>query len=116
MKYWILLLFAILAEVIGTLSMKWAAVYQQPIGYILMLIMIGISYLLLALAIKKIALGVAYAIWEGIGIFLITLCSVVFFDEAISLTKILGLIAIIIGISLIKTGTKSAKERRYAAR
>ena len=46
-----------------------------------MLVMIALSYIFLAFAVKKIALGVAYALWEGIGILLITLFSVMLFDE-----------------------------------
>ncbi len=56
--------------------------------FILMLAMIALSYIFLAFAVKKIALGVAYALWEGIGILLITLFSVLLFDESLSLLKI----------------------------
>ena len=84
MRYWILLALAILAEIIGTLSMKWASVSGGHTGFILMLAMIALSYILLSFAVKKIALGVAYALWEGIGILLITVCSVLWFDESLT--------------------------------
>lgn len=76
MFYWILLALAIVAEITGTLSMKWASVSGGHTGFILMLVMIALSYIFLAFAVKKIALGVAYALWEGIGILLITIFSV----------------------------------------
>ncbi len=60
----ILLALAIIAEITGTLSMKWAASGGHT-GFILMLAMIALSYIFLAFAVKKIALGVAYALWEG---------------------------------------------------
>ncbi len=81
MFYWILLALAIIAEITGTLSMKWASVSDGNTGFILMLVMISLSYIFLSFAVKKIALGVAYALWEGIGILLITLFSVLIFDE-----------------------------------
>lgn len=109
MFYWILLALAIIAEITGTLSMKWASVSGGHTGFILMLAMIALSYIFLAFAVKKIALGVAYALWEGIGILLITLFSVLLFDESLSLLKIAGLTTTVIGIVLIKSGTQKKR-------
>ncbi|UWX95213.1 multidrug/spermidine efflux SMR transporter subunit MdtJ [Enterobacter mori] len=119
MFYWILLALAIIAEITGTLSMKWASVSDGHTGYILMLVMITLSYIFLSFAVKKIALGVAYALWEGIGILLITLFSVMIFDETLSTMKIAGLTTLVVGIVLIKSGTrkptKQQKEQAHAA-
>ncbi|AIR66319.1 multidrug transporter [Cedecea neteri] len=111
MIYWILLGLAIVAEITGTLSMKWSSVNESNMGYIFMLVMIAVSYIFLAFSVKKIALGVAYAMWEGIGILFITLFSVMLFDESISPLKILGLTTLVIGIALIKSGTREKKSR-----
>ncbi|EAR5414257.1 multidrug/spermidine efflux SMR transporter subunit MdtJ [Salmonella enterica] len=114
MFYWILLALAIATEITGTLSMKWASVGNSNAGFILMLVMITLSYIFLSFAVKKIALGVAYALWEGIGILFITIFSVLLFDEALSTMKIAGLLTLVAGIVLIKSGTrkpgKPAKE------
>ena len=108
MFYWILLALAIVAEITGTLSMKWASVSGGHTGFILMLAMIALSYIFLAFAVKKIALGVAYALWEGIGILLITVFSV--------LLKIAGLTTLVVGIVLIKSGTqKKASSKQEVA-
>ncbi len=53
MFYWILLALAIVAEITGTLSMKWASVSGGHTGFILMLVMIALSYIFLAFAVKK---------------------------------------------------------------
>lgn len=55
MFYWILLALAIVAEITGTLSMKWASVSDGSTGFILMLVMITLSYIFLSFAVKKIA-------------------------------------------------------------
>lgn len=117
MFYWILLALAIIAEIIGTLSMKWASVSGGHTGFILMLVMIAFSYIFLSFAVKKIALGVAYALWEGIGILLITLFSVLLFDENLTLMKASGLAVLVAGIVLIKSGTRktTVKEVNHAA-
>ncbi|QDY43110.1 multidrug/spermidine efflux SMR transporter subunit MdtJ [Candidatus Pantoea soli] len=113
MRYWILLALAIVAEITGTLSMKWASVTGGSAGYLLMLFMIALSYIFLSFAVKRIALGVAYAMWEGVGILFITLFSVMLFGESLSPLKIAGLITLITGIVLIKTGTRSRCEVKH---
>lgn len=105
MIYWIFLACAIAAEIIGTLSMKWASVSGSIGGNIVMLLMVAISYILLAFAVKRVALGVAYALWEGIGILFITLFSVLWFGESISPLKLAGLALLVGGIILLKSGT-----------
>ncbi|ALV90921.1 MULTISPECIES: multidrug/spermidine efflux SMR transporter subunit MdtJ [Pantoea] len=113
MRYWILLVLAILAEITGTLSMKWASVNDNQSVFIFMLVMIALSYIFLSFAVKRIALGVAYAMWEGIGILFITLFSVMLFDESLSVMKVAGLITLVAGIVLIKSGTLARKERQH---
>ncbi|OVZ86102.1 multidrug transporter subunit MdtJ [Yersinia frederiksenii] len=110
MIYWIFLGLAIVAEIIGTLSMKYASVSGEMTGHIVMYFMITGSYILLALAVKKVALGVAYALWEGIGILIITVFSVLWFDESLSPLKIAGLVTLVGGIMLVKSGTRKPKK------
>ncbi|HHR5877615.1 TPA: multidrug/spermidine efflux SMR transporter subunit MdtJ [Providencia alcalifaciens] len=114
MIYWIFLAVAIVTEVIGTLSMKHASVSGDFTGMAVMYVMIATSYILLAVAVKKVALGVAYAMWEGVGVLLITTFSVLWFGESLSPMKIGGLVFLITGIALIKSGTKKATVNKSA--
>ena len=107
---------AIITEVIGTLSMKYASVSGGSAGMIVMYIMIASSYILLSMAVKKVALGVAYALWEGIGILIITTFSVMWFHESLSPLKLGGLALLIAGITLIKYGTKKVQKKQPAAK
>ncbi|EMO4161196.1 multidrug/spermidine efflux SMR transporter subunit MdtJ [Morganella morganii] len=116
MIYWIFLGLAIITEVIGTLSMKYASVSGGSAGMIVMYIMIASSYILLSMAVKKVALGVAYALWEGIGILIITTFSVMWFHESLSPLKLGGLALLIAGITLIKYGTKKVQKKQPAAK
>lgn len=106
MIYWIFLALAIVTEVIGTLSMKYSSVSGDMTGLLVMYFMIASSYILLAMAVKKVALGVAYALWEGIGVIFITAFSVLLFHESLPPMKLIGLALLIVGIALIKSGTK----------
>lgn len=112
MRSWIYLFIAIISEVIGTASMKFAAIHYPILGFGLMYAMIGLSYFFLALAIKRVPVGVAYALWEGIGIVLITLVSVTWLGESLGLLKAVGLGVMIAGILLIKSGTRPAPAER----
>ncbi|HCM61579.1 MAG TPA: multidrug/spermidine transporter subunit MdtJ [Morganella sp. (in: Bacteria)] len=112
MIYWMFLGLAIVTEVIGTLSMKYASVSGDTAGMVVMYIMIAASYILLSMAVKKVALGVAYALWEGIGILIITTFSVMWFQESLSPMKLGGLALLIAGITLIKYGTKKAVQKK----
>ncbi|HDT3627342.1 TPA: multidrug/spermidine efflux SMR transporter subunit MdtJ [Morganella morganii subsp. morganii] len=116
MIYWMFLGLAIITEVIGTLSMKYASVSGDSAGMIVMYIMIASSYILLSMAVKKVALGVAYALWEGIGILIITTFSVMWFHESLSPLKLGGLALLIAGITLIKYGTQKVQKKQPAAK
>ena len=112
MRSWIYLFIAITAEVIGTASMKFAATEHPILGHGVMYAMIGLSYFFLALAVKRVPVGVAYALWEGIGIVFITLISVTWLGESLGLLKAAGLGVMIAGILLIKSGTRAAPADR----
>ncbi|MDR7342910.1 spermidine export protein MdtJ [Pantoea alhagi] len=111
MKYWLFLAVSIVAEVSGTLAMKYASLYGGHFGHLVMYVMVTFSYIALSLAIKRIALGVAYALWEGVGVLLITLCSVSLFAESLPLMKALGLGVLVVGIVLLNGGTEKAAQQ-----
>ncbi len=107
MRSWIYLFAAIGFEVVGTTSMKFTAELAPFGGHLLMYVLIGLSYYCLSLAIKRVPVGVAYALWEGIGIVLITLVSVALLGEELAPEKAIGLAVMIAGILLIKSGTRT---------
>jgi len=104
MRAWIYLFAAIGCEIVGLVAMKLASLNYALLGLLVMYIMIGCSFYLLSLAVRKIPLGVSYALWEGIGIVLITAISVMWFNEHLNVYKIIGLGLLIAGIFLIKSG------------
>ena len=62
-----------------------------------MLIFYVLSLSMLTLALKKLEIGTAYAIWSGVGIVLLSIIGVVFFKESINLSKIIFVSFILIG-------------------
>ncbi|ABR32492.1 DMT family transporter [Clostridium beijerinckii] len=103
---WIYLIFAIIFEVSGTISMKLSEGFTNIKYAIVMLGFYILSLSMLTLALKKVQIGVAYATWSGIGIILLSAIGIVFFKESINLQKtvFIGLIIIgVIGLNLTST-------------
>jgi spermidine export protein MdtJ len=101
---WLSLMIAIIAEVIGTSFMASAARNGGYFGYLIMAIALAISYYFLALSIRRIGVGVAYAIWEGLGLVLLTLVGVFIFMDGMSVTELIGLGLAVIGIVCVALG------------
>ena len=84
MLYWIYLLIAILTEVVGTTMMKVSQGLTRLMPSVLMFVMYAISFVFMALALKKIEVSTAYAIWSGLGTALIATIGIVAFRESFS--------------------------------
>ena len=101
---------AILTEVAGTSTM--ALIPESEAGwlnYLPMWLLIALSYLLLAKAAKTISIGIAFALWEGLGIALITAVSVLFLGHELSVQEWVGLALAIVGIVMVTLGETHAE-------
>ena len=84
---WFYLVLAILFEVGGTTLLKMSNGFEQlPIG-IASLACYGTSLTLLGLALKVLPVGVAYAIWCGVGIVAVVIIGILFSNESITAFK-----------------------------
>lgn len=98
MKYWLFLAVAILLEVAGTTSMKLSGGFSRIIPSVFLFAFYAASIVALTLALKKIEIGVAYAIWSGVGTALIATIGVLYFGESYSTFKVINILLIIIGV------------------
>ncbi len=98
MQYWLYLATAIVLEVLGTTSMKLSAGFSKTIPSILMFIFYLASLAVMTLALKKIDVSVAYAVWAGLGTALIATIGIIYFNESAPLLKIISLVLIIAGV------------------
>lgn len=103
---WIILIFAILTEVAGTTAMKLSRGFTRVGPSIAMGAFYIISFVLLTMALKKINVGVAYAIWSGIGTALIAMIGFLWFKETMNAIKIVSLALIILGVIGLELGSK----------
>ncbi|NLZ80086.1 MAG: QacE family quaternary ammonium compound efflux SMR transporter [Gammaproteobacteria bacterium] len=101
MYYWVMLALAVVAEVISTVGMKYAATSSPVYGYLIMAIMISLSFYAFSRAVVHIPLAVSYAIWEGLGLFLIGVAGVVLFGEYLSLGEMGAIALMLTGLLLV---------------
>lgn len=106
MKTFIILFFAILSEVIGTTSLKFSEGFTKPLPSVIVVIGYGVSFYLLSISLKVLPIGVAYAIWSGVGLVLTVIAGVLFWRETLDWARILGIVLILAGIVLINVFSK----------
>jgi small multidrug resistance pump len=99
MQSWLFMGGAILFEVAGTVSMKLSEGFSRLMPSVLIFIFYGLAFILLTLALKKIDVGVAYAVWSGVGTALVAIIGFLFLKESMSLIKILFITLIIAGVA-----------------
>ncbi|MEG4445829.1 multidrug efflux SMR transporter [Microcoleus sp. AT9_B5] len=102
MSSWIYILLAIVLEVVATSCMKLSEGFSKVVPSVLMFVCYGLCFSLLALALKKLELGVVYAVWSGLGTILIAAIGIIWFHESASLVKIGAILLIIIGVVILK--------------
>jgi small multidrug resistance pump len=96
--HWIYLVLAILLEVCGTTCMKLSAGFTKTLPSILMFVLYGASFSVLTLALKRIDVSIAYAVWSGMGTALIATIGVLWFKEPLTALKLVSLALIIAGV------------------
>lgn len=106
--HYIYLIFAIIAETIGTTALQASQQFSRLWPSVLVVIAYGISFYLLALALKFMPVGIVYAIWSGLGIVMIAIIGFVVFGQRLDLPAVLGLSLIIVGILVIHLFSNSA--------
>jgi len=98
MMHWLYLTLAIVLEVAGTTSMKLSAGLTKLVPSALVFIFYGGSVAMLALALKKLEVSIAYAVWAGLGTTAIAVIGIAYFHESISAIKLISIALIIIGV------------------
>lgn len=96
--YWIYLILAIVLEVAGTTNMKLSQGFANIVPSILIFVFYGLSFIFLTMALKKIDVSVAYAIWAGLGTALIAAIGFIYFKEVVTGIKLISIALIVIGV------------------
>ncbi len=106
MKHWLFLLVAILTEVIATSALKASAGFSRVLPSLIVVIGYAISFYALSLALEAIPVGIAYAVWSGIGIVLITIAAWILYGQRLDLWAMIGIGFIIVGVIILNLLSK----------
>lgn len=95
------LIVAIVLEVIGTSALQASEQFTRPKPLILTALGYAASFYFLSLVLRAMPVGIAYAIWSGLGVVLITLVGLVWFGQKLDTAAVIGLGLIIAGVGTI---------------
>ncbi|MEQ8288512.1 MAG: multidrug efflux SMR transporter [Gammaproteobacteria bacterium] len=98
MQHWFILAIAIVLEVAGTTSLKLSDGLSRLTPTLCMALFYIASVGALALAVKKIEVSIAYAVWAGAGTALIAVIGILYFNESANLVKVVSILLIITGV------------------
>ncbi|MEM6723201.1 MAG: multidrug efflux SMR transporter [Bacteroidota bacterium] len=107
---WVFLLVAIIAEVIATTALKYSEGFTKWIPSIIVGVGYSVAFYFLSLTLKNMSVGIAYAIWSGIGTVLITLAALFFFKQKLDAPAIIGLVLIVAGVVVINAFSDSISD------
>jgi small multidrug resistance pump len=101
---WLYLVAAVVVETIGTACMKLSEGFTKLVPSVLLFIFYALSFGLITLAVKRIEVSVAYAIWSGAGTALIAVVGILWFQESVTLLKVVSLAMIVLGVVGLNIG------------
>lgn len=104
---YVILAISICAETLATTMIKASAGFSKLIPSIIVVVGYAISFYGLSQVVKTMSIGIAYTIWAGIGIFLVSLMSFIIYKQKLDLPAIIGIIFITLGIMIIQLFSKS---------
>lgn len=99
---------AIVAEVIATTALKSSESFTRVLPSIITVLGYAIAFYCLSLTLRSIPTGIAYAIWSGVGIVLISLAGWFIHKQSLDLPALIGLALIIAGVIIVNVFSKSA--------
>jgi len=102
------LAFAIVSEVIGTSALKASQEFTRPLPSLITAAAFLCAFYCLSLTLRTIPVGVAYAIWSGVGIVLISLIAFALFGQRLDAPALAGMALIVAGVLVINLFSKSA--------
>jgi small multidrug resistance pump len=106
MKTALIFFFAVLSEVIATTSLKFSEGFTKFLPSVIVVLGYGLSFYLLSISLKVMPIGIAYALWSGIGIILTVIAGKMIWQEALDLPRLTGIGLILLGILIINLFSK----------
>ena len=104
---WLYLGLAIVCEVVATSSLKASEGFTRLWPSVVVVVGYAAAFYCLSLTLRTIPVGVAYAVWSGVGIILVTLAGWYFYDQQLDTPALIGIALIAAGVVVLNTLSKS---------
>ena len=104
---WIYLLIAIIGEMIATSFLKESTGFTTLVPSVITVLGYGVTFYFLSLALKQIPIGVAYALWAGVGILLVALVGYFRFHQKLDTPAVMGMALIVLGVVIMQAFSKT---------
>lgn len=108
MNNWIYLAIAILSETVATTALNASAGFTRAGPAALVVVGYGLAFYFLSLTLRTIPLGVAYAVWSGVGIVLITAAGWILYEQKLDAAALAGIALIVAGVLVMNLFSKTA--------
>ncbi|MBW8901812.1 MAG: multidrug efflux SMR transporter [Massilia sp.] len=108
MNNWICLAIAILSETVATTALKASAGFTRPGPAVLVVVGYGLAFYFLSLTLRTIPLGVAYAVWSGVGIVLITAAGWFMYGQKLDAAALAGILLIVASVLVMNLFSRTA--------
>lgn len=107
MKPWLILLAAIVCEVVATSALKASEGFTRLWPSTLVAVGYALAFYFLSLTLKTIPVGIAYAVWSGLGVALIALIAWLVYGQTLDAAGIAGIALIVAGVAVLNLFSKS---------
>lgn len=108
MTSWIYLMIAIVAEVIATSALRASDGFERVLPSVIVVVGYSTAFYFLSMTLKTIPVGVAYAVWSGVGIVLISAVAWVMFGQKLDLGAVVGIALIAAGVIVLNVFSRSS--------
>jgi quaternary ammonium compound-resistance protein SugE len=105
---WIWLLLAGLMEIVWALGLKYTEGFTKLWASLGTIVVMGVSFFLLSLALERIPIGTAYAVWTGIGAVGVAIVGIIYFNEPSNAIRLICIALIVAGIIGLKFTSHAA--------
>lgn len=107
MKQWMFLFIAIVSEVIATSALKATDDFTRLWPSVIVVVGYVSAFYFLSLTLRTIPVGIAYAIWSGVGVALIALVAWVIYGQTLDMPAFIGIALIVAGVAVLNVYSKA---------
>ena len=104
---WLYLFVAVGSEVIGTSALKATEGFTHLLPSLVVIAGYAMAFYFLSLTLRSIPLGIAYAIWSGVGILLVSIAGFILYRQTLDFPAVLGIVLIVSGVVVLSLFSKS---------